>query len=676
MPRRASHASIAIAVLAACTALADHPRLPALERLARDPSPAVRLEAVRALSRIREARAAEIALGVLERPMDPTLDYALWLTINELAEPWIAALESGAWKSEGREKQLEFALKAIPAPQASRVLSGLLTSRPIDPAGSGPWIELIGQAGGPAELRSLLTAVTSNQLQPSATQRALRSLMDAQRLRKIRTEGDAAAIPTLLSHSEPSIREAAATWAGLLKDVGWVPQLGQLAGNDRSPGVRQACFQSLRQIGGPAVVTLLKTQAAQGPKESRPEALAALGALDAGAAVQPTLAWLPEVSDENTALALWRGLLAQKGMGKPLAEALDARTAQGKSPNLPETVARAGMRVAREGGRNEMELVVALARAAGLANDVQALTTGLIKDLAARALQSGNPARGEMIYRRDGLGCVGCHAIGGAGGKVGPDMTSIGASAPADYLVESVLQPNVKIKEGYHSLVVAMKDGSEFIGTLARETPQELFLRNAAGAEQTLPKADIAKRDQGTTSLMPAGLVDPLPESEQLDLFAFLSQLGKSGDYDASRGGVARRWRLTQIVHTDAQSGREMWPHTQPFTDKRWLATYSLVRGSLPGIAFDEVTRGQPWTARIAVCAATEVQVTAAGPVRFQLTANPGAELWVAGTKAGGPGTSTVTLQPGRHRVLVKLDPKRVPEQLRLESTDAAFVLE
>lgn len=676
MPRRASHAFFAIAVLAASSVSGDHPRLPALERLAKDPSPAVRLEAVRALGRIHEARAAEIALGVLEQPMDPSLDYALWLTVNELSEPWITALESGTWKSEGREKQLEFALKAIPATQASRVLSGVMTSRPIDPAGNGPWIEIIGQAGGPAELRALLLSITSNHLQPAAAQRALRSLMDAQRLRKIRTEGDAAAIPALLSRAEAPIRELAASWAGLLKDTTLIPQLGQLAISDPTGAVRKACFQSLRQIGGPTVLSVLKTQATQGPRETRPEAIAALAALDAAAAVGPTLALLPELTDEGAAVDVWRGLLAQKGLGKPLAEALEARNGSGKSPALPEGVARAGMRVAREGGRNEMELVIALAKAAGLGNEAQSLTTGLIKDLASRAQRSGNPARGEMIYRRDNLGCVGCHAIGGAGGKVGPDMTSIGASAPTDYLVESVLLPNAKIKEGYHSLVITLKDGSEYIGTLARETPQEIFLRNAAGAEQTIPKADVAKRDQGTTSLMPAGLIDALAEQEQLDLFAFLSQLGKPGEYDASRGGVARRWRLTQIVHTDAQSGRDLWPHTQPFTDKRWLPTFSLVRGSLPGTAFEEVTRGQPWTARLAVCAATEIQVASAGPIRFQLSANPGAELWVGGKKAGGPGLTTVTLEAGRHRIVVKLDPKKVPDQLRLESADAAFVLE
>ena len=63
---------------------------------------------------------------------------------------------------------------------------------------------------------------------------------------------------------------------------------------------------------------------------------------------------------------------------------------------------------------------------------------------------------------------------------------------------------------------------------------------------------------------MPAGLVDALNEQEQSDLFAFLSRLGKPGDYDASKGGVARRWRLAQTVHTDAQAGQESWPMKAP----------------------------------------------------------------------------------------------------------------
>src|SRR5438445_303095 len=49
-----------------------------------DDHPQVRLEAVRALAHLQSARAAEVALQALDRPVDKFLDYALWLTAREL----------------------------------------------------------------------------------------------------------------------------------------------------------------------------------------------------------------------------------------------------------------------------------------------------------------------------------------------------------------------------------------------------------------------------------------------------------------------------------------------------------------------------------------------------------------------------------------------------------------
>src|SRR6266704_3559032 len=69
-------------------------RLATLEKLVRDDSPRVRLEALRALAKIPSAKSAELALTVLDKPMDSFLDYALWLTINDLADPWIATIKS------------------------------------------------------------------------------------------------------------------------------------------------------------------------------------------------------------------------------------------------------------------------------------------------------------------------------------------------------------------------------------------------------------------------------------------------------------------------------------------------------------------------------------------------------------------------------------------------------
>ena len=76
---------------------------------------------------------------------------------------------------------------------------------------------------------------------------------------------------------------------------------------------------------------------------------------------------------------------------------------------------------------------------------------------------NGDRTRGEAVYRRASLSCMKCHAIGGAGGKVGPDMGSIGGSAQIDYLVQSLLDPNAKVKEGYHTVIVVTDRRKNFL---------------------------------------------------------------------------------------------------------------------------------------------------------------------------------------------------------------------
>ena len=648
----------------------DGARLRILAPLVQDPSPKVRVEALRALARIQSPEAAALALTVLDQPMDPTLDYALWLTINDLAGPWIRSVQDGSWKPEGRERQLEFALRALPPAQTSRVLGQLLGDPPLPAEGSGPWIELLGAAGTPVELRRLFDQVVSGGFSDPAAARALDALAAAQRQRKARPDGDLTPLVRLFDASSPAVRIAALGLAGdwkLSENLG--PRIAGLASEaSNPPEVRAAAIAALRAIGGSGAIEALGGLSAAPDPALRRQAAVARAALDPSGAAPEITKLIREPMDEADAVAFWRGVLASKGAARALAETLP-------DEGLDPGVARSGMRVAREGGRTELDLVVALARGAGLSADPSTVSNELIRELAARALAEGDPARGEWIYRRNDLACVSCHGIGGAGGQVGPDLTSIGASAPADYLVESLLLPNAKIKEGYHSLVVATSDGTEYTGTLARESPDTLVLRNAAGAEVPLPKNDIIRREQGTLSLMPSGLLDPLDEQQQLDLIAFLTRLGKPGDFDAARGGVARRWRIAQTVHTDAQAGQELWPLTAAWEDRRWNPTYALANGTMPRPLIEELTAAQSWTARLGVFAATEVRTASAGPVRFDLTATDGAELWVDGRKVGGNGASVVRLDPGIHRVLVRLDPRRLPQTLRLESPDAAFVL-
>src|SRR6185503_10395838 len=82
--------------------------------------------------------------------------------------------------------------------------------------------------------------------------------------------------------------------------------------------------------------------------------------------------------------------------------------------------AKAGLRPAREGNQNPA-LVQVLMQLAGLTVSDKQLSPAELQKLAAEALAKGDASRGERLYRRTDLACMTCHAIGGAGGKVGPD---------------------------------------------------------------------------------------------------------------------------------------------------------------------------------------------------------------------------------------------------------------
>jgi putative heme-binding domain-containing protein len=654
-------------------ARAEIPAARALELLAArvaDVHPRVRLETLRALARIPTARAAELALGVLDQPLDPKLEYALWLTVNDLAEPWLAALKSGSWKLAGREKQLEYGLKAIEPAQASAVLGQLIGGQPLPKDGSGPWIDLIGQAGTAKELRRLFDQVLAGGFDNAATARALASLNQAARLRNVKPGGSLSEVGSLLGHANETVRLEAVRLAGGWRNLGkYFPELGELAGGkETSPALREAAFATLRDIGGPGAIDSLAPLTARGTDAGvRRQAVLALAALKLDRAVPAAVEVLNETATEADALALWRSLLNVKGAAPALAKALP-------KTGIPQPVAKAGLRVAREGGRNEPDLVLALTRGSGIDEGEVALTETELKQLVADVTSKGNALRGEAIYRRKDLSCVSCHSIGGAGGKVGPDMTSIGASAPVDYLVESVWFPNKKIKEGYHAVTVETKDGEEYSGVLVRESTEQIILRDATGKEINLAKNNVANRRIGTLSLMPAGLIDNLTPPERIDLFRFLSELGKPGPFDATRGNIARTWRIRAGAHTDEQVGEDKIV-TSDLAGRQWTALFANVDGTLPPAAINAALPPNDYQRHgiTALYLAAQLQLAKAGPITLKLAGAPTVPIWIDGKPQKPGAVLTADLAGGSHTIVVRVEPKQLPESIRLESTTGTF---
>ena len=110
-------------------------------------------------------------------------------------------------------------------------------------------------------------------------------------------------------------------------------------------------------------------------------------------------------------------------------------------------------------------------------------------------------------------------------------MVSIGASAPLDYLIESLLEPSKKIKEGYHTNLVTLKNGDAHAGGIVSESKTELVIRDLTGKHNRIAKADVASKTISPVSLMPVGLTAQLREDEFVDLVRFMSELGKEGKY-------------------------------------------------------------------------------------------------------------------------------------------------
>src|SRR3954451_7168314 len=175
--------------------------------------------------------------------------------------------------------------------------------------------------------------------------------------------------------------------------------------------------------------------------------------------------------------------MSRKGGSTVLAKALDGK-------RLHPDVATVGLKAVRSSVQDVTPLADALVKAGGLTAARTDYTPAEVKTYVDEVLGKGDAARGELVYRRKDATCLSCHAIAGAGGQVGPDMTSIGASAQVDYLVESILMPNRAVKEGYHALRVSTLDGKVVVGVKTREADGKLYLRTSEDKEIAIPEKD------------------------------------------------------------------------------------------------------------------------------------------------------------------------------------------
>lgn len=627
------------------------------EHLLADPFPRVRVEALRAIGSIPSLRSAGLALDTLNRPMDRFIDYALWLTINDLAKPWLDGLRSGAWSAAGRENQLVFAFNAIEPELTGPALADVLKNQPLTRDGAGQWIELIGRAGLPDDVEGLYDKMLADGFDAGAMARAAAALNEAATSRSVKPKSNLEKITQFFGAPDAKVRLEAIRLAGNWGGPGnCYSNLAALAGDGATAGPeRAAAFASLKQIGGAKTIEALQPLAGENePMNIRRPAVLTLVALDTRRFAPQAVSILSGMTNEEAALSFWRELFGVAGAGNAVVKALPRQ-------GFPPAIGKAGLRALRESGQNQPELALALSRVAGVGKEVE-LTDTEVRQLGELALNRGDAARGERIFRSPQQSCVNCHSIGGAGGRVGPDLTSIGASAPVDYLITSVLYPNKDIKDGYQSYLIETTDGDDVSGIPVRENDRELVLRTATGEDVTVLKSRIKGRKAGG-SLMPSGLIDNVSQQGQLDLYRFLSELGKAGPFDASKGNVARLWKVA--VDTD-----EKKLVASGLSGDAWHRALSLVSGRMLGK--DLAAAAQSTNSDL--LAGALFRSVKSGPVRIELTAPAGAAAWVDGRPVAHEDFILADLPAGVHTVIIKLEARTMPEAICLRSDDGTFL--
>lgn len=160
------------------------------------------------------------------------------------------------------------------------------------------------------------------------------------------------------------------------------------------------------------------------------------------------------------------------------------------------------------------------------------------QEASSRQAVAGSRERGEKIFFGEGF-CAQCHMVNGIGGRLGPDLTRIGAARPISYLVEAIREPNKRLAEGigepgrdyldffrlYETVSVVTRQGRRIAGVLKNEDNFSIQVMDQQEQLHLLLKKNLEEIIHERKSLMPAYDEQRLNAEQLQDLLAYLDSL-------------------------------------------------------------------------------------------------------------------------------------------------------
>ena len=137
---------------------------------------------------------------------------------------------------------------------------------------------------------------------------------------------------------------------------------------------------------------------------------------------------------------------------------------------------------------------------------------------------------------------------------------------------------------------------------------------------------------------------------------------------------MGRVYEIFAGTHRIEQQGAELI--TSGKRTEGWKPLTSRVSGAITKQTMEEMTRQPVNIGLVNVYLRTEVQATAAGDATFTVEGPAKSALWVNGKRVKGESIFKAKLAAGKSTILVRLDPRALPDNFKLKSSDVSFSFE
>ena len=148
-----------------------------------------------------------------------------------------------------------------------------------------------------------------------------------------------------------------------------------------------------------------------------------------------------------------------------------------------------------------------------------------LRTLAATARTEtprGNAENGEKIYRAQ---CASCHRVNGAGGRLGPDLSRIGAARSREVLELRIRGGVEGFLPGYEPVTLTPGTGETVVGVKKNEDLFSVQVMDTRERIQGYDKGLLKQMQNNPRSAMPSFGTNRINESELDDLIRYLQTL-------------------------------------------------------------------------------------------------------------------------------------------------------